>query len=181
MKRILSSSILVALLSACGAGKTTPAPAGGNNDSLPTCGTFVVSNDSKGAAYNGSASEPLSSSFTSGNLNGKAIGCNTQQEFSAKRIIRLIGIDLVTTGSLVAGQNYSANVSYKEIDITAPCGSFGCPTLEWKNTPGSSDVRIESIVGSTYRFKYANVLLTPVAAAKGNLSVSADFSTKLEN
>jgi hypothetical protein len=178
MKRILSSLTLIGLLSACGAGSTTPTPSG---DNLPMCGNFVISNDAKGMAFNGQTSEPLSSSFTSGNLSGVGIGCNTQQVYSGKRIIRAVRIDLITTGSIVAGQSYPANVSYKETDVGTPCGTFGCPTLEWRNTPGSSDVRVESIEGSTYRFKYANVVLKPMDSAKGNVGISADFTVKLSN
>jgi hypothetical protein len=182
MKRILSYLALIGVLSACGAGNTTPPTQNGSNhNTLPTCGTFTTSNDSKGTAFNGQTSEPLSSSFTSGNLSGVGIGCNTQGVFSGKRIIRAIRIDLVTPGSITASLSYPANVSYKETDVGTPCGTFGCPTLEWKNTPGSSDVRIESITGDTYRFVYSNLVLKPVDSAKGNLGLSADFTTKLRN
>jgi hypothetical protein len=183
MKRILSSLALIGLLSACGAGPTTPpVQNAGNNSTLPTCGTFTISNDSKGAAFNGQSSAPLTGNANLGKLNGTAIGCTATLPASAgNSITRVIRIDLVTTGSLTVGQGYPANVKYQEVNFGVPCGSFGCPSLEWSNTPGSSDVRIESINGDSYRFKYNNVLLTPVGAAKGNLSVSADFTTKLTN
>jgi hypothetical protein len=184
MKRFFCHLALIGLLSACGASPTTPPVQnnGGNNNTLATCGTFTTSNDSKGAAFNGQSSAPLSGETTLGKLNGTAIGCTAKRPFTpGNSITRVVRIDLVTTGSIAAGQGYPATVKYAEVNFGVPCGSFGCPTLEWSNTPGSSDVRVESINGDSYRFKYNNVLLTPVGAAKGNLSVTADFSTKLSN
>ena len=181
MKRILSSLALIGLLSACG-NNTTPPVQNGGNSNLPTCGSFTTSGDSKGAAFNGQSSAPLSGEPFLGKLNGTAIGCSAKLPASAgNSVTRLVRIDLVTTGSLIAGQSYPANVKYQEVNFGVPCGTFGCPTLEWSNTPGSSDVRIESITGDSYRFKYSNIVLTPVGSAKGNLSVTADFTMKLSN
>jgi hypothetical protein len=182
MKQIFCHLALIGLLSACGAGTTSPVQNnGGNNSTLVTCGTFNTSNDSKGAAFNGQSSAPLSGEATLGKLNGTAIGCTARLPFTpGNSITRVVRIDLVTTGSITAGQSYPATVKYQEVNFGVPCGSFGCPTLEWSNTPGSSDVRVESINGDSYRFKY-NVSLAPVGSAKGNLSVTADFTTKLSN
>jgi hypothetical protein len=170
-------------------GKTSNiVPVAIENAGTYSCGIFVTSKDANNAFFNGITSDQLRTSTITGSLNASktvaSVECSLQQlKVYSKDILRTVKFEVSAPGSMVAGQSYPAQISHQITDISTPCSTFGCPTLEWKNTPTSSDVRVESISGNTYRFVYSNVLLTPPATAgnpsKGNLSVSGDITVVL--
>jgi Bacterial Ig-like domain (group 2) len=148
-----------------------------------TCGAFVISKDANNAFFNGTTSDPLRTSTIIGTLNASkdliTLNCSSTGTYSGTTVVRQVMIQVTASGAINAGQSYSAQIEYLITDITTPCSTFGCPTLQWKNTPSPSDVKVESINGKTYRVTYSNVLLTPVSPAKGNVRISGDVTSTL--
>jgi hypothetical protein len=107
------------------------------------------------------------------------LNCSSTGTYSGTTVVRQVMIQVTASGAISAGQSYSAQIEYLITDITTPCSTFGCPSLQWKSTPSSSDVKVESINGKTYRVTYSSVLLTPVSPAKGNVRINGDVTSPL--